>query len=190
MNHIAIISASVRTARNSHRVALYFKQFIEANNMATVEMLDLNEYQFPVFNERLWLQADPQPSALEFAAKVKAANGMLIVTPEYNGGYPASLKNVVDLLYDEWHRKPIAISTVSNGIFGGSQVITSLQFSLWKIRAWTVPAMFPVPKVQDAFDEKGIPSDITGTDKRAQVFLNELLWCMEAAARMNIQNPA
>ncbi len=80
---------------------------------------------------------------------------MIIVTPEYNGGYPASLKNVVDLLYPAWHRKPVAISTVSDGSFGGTQVITSLQFSLWKIRAWTVPAMFPVPKAQEAFDENG-----------------------------------
>ena len=91
---------------------------------------------------------------------------------------------MVDLLYDEWRRKPIAISTVSDGSFGGTQVITSLQFSLWKIRAWTVPAMFPVPKVKEAFDESGNPSDKTGTDKRAQAFLSELIWCMDAAAKM------
>lgn len=184
MHHIAIISSSVRKERNSHRVALYFKKFIEENKMATVEILDLNEYQFPVFEERLRLQTDPPANVLDFAAKIKAATGVLIVTPEYNGGYPASLKNVVDLLYEEWHRKPIAISTVSDGIFGGTQVITSLQFSLWKIRAWTVPAMFPVPKVKDAFDENGNPSDKAATDKRAGGFLNELVWCMEAKKRM------
>ena len=184
MHHIAIISSSVRRERNSHRVALYFKRFIEENNIATVEILDLNEYQFPVFNERLRLQPNPAANVLDFAAKIKAANGVLIVTPEYNGGYPASLKNVTDLLYDEWRRKPIAISTVSDGSFGGTQVITSLQFSLWKIRAWTVPAMFPVPKVKEAFDENGIPSDKTGTDKRAQGFLSELTWCMDAKEKM------
>jgi NAD(P)H-dependent FMN reductase len=108
----------------------------------------------------------------------------VVVTPEYNGGYPASLKNVVDLLYEEWRRKPIAISTVSNGPFGGTQVITSLQFTLWKIRAWTVPAMFPVPMVGDAFDEAGNPADKAGTDKRARGFISELLWCMEASRRM------
>ena len=184
MHHVAIISSSVRIGRNSHRVALYFKNYLEENKLATVEILDLMEYQFPVFDERLRFQKEPTQKMLDFAGKIKAANGVLIVTPEYNGGYPASLKNVVDLLYDEWHRKPIAISTVSNGIFGGTQVITSLQFSLWKIRAWTVPAMFPVPKAQDAFDEKGVPVDKAGTDKRAQAFLAELTWCMDAAAKM------
>jgi NAD(P)H-dependent FMN reductase len=91
---------------------------------------------------------------------------------------------VIDLLYDEWYRKPVAIASVSDGIFGGSQVITSLQFSLWKIRAWTVPAMFPVPKVKEMFDENGTPSDKTAVDKRAQVFVQELLWCVEAKKRM------
>lgn len=119
--------------------------------------------------------------------KIKAADGVIIVTPEYNGGYPASLKNVVDLLYDEWHRKPVAISTVSDGIFGGTQVITSLQFSLWKIKAWTVPSMFPVPKVSEAFDENGNPADKAATDKRAAGFINELLWCIEAKSKMKTQ---
>lgn len=185
MSHIAIISSSVRKGRNSHRTALYFKNFIAANQLGTVEILDLMEYDFPIFEERLHLIEHPTEKMLDFAAKVKAADGIIMVTPEYNGGYPASLKNVVDLLYEEWRRKPIAISSNSAGPFGGSQVITSLQFSMWKIGAWTVPAMFPVPKVQDAFDENGVPSDPSGTDKRAKVFLNELLWCIEAKKRMN-----
>lgn len=184
MPQIAIISSSVRTGRASHRVALYFKNYLETNKLATVDILDLNEYQFPVFNERLKFQKDPSKEMLDFAGKIKQADGVIMVTPEYNGGYPASLKNVVDLLYDEWYRKPIAISTVSAGAFGGTQVITSLQFTLWKIGAWTVPAMFPVPKVQDAFDENGGPADQPATDKRAARFINELLWCVEAKNKM------
>lgn len=187
MPHISIISSSVRTGRNSHRVALYFKNYLETNKLATVGILDLNEFNFPLFDERLRFQKNPSSEMLGFAEKIKSADSVLIVTPEYNGGYPASLKNVIDLLYDEWHRKPIAISTVSDGIFGGSQVITSLQFSLWKIRAWTVSAMFPVPKVQDSFDEDGNPLDKTATDKRVTIFINELLWCIEAKKRMTTQ---
>jgi NAD(P)H-dependent FMN reductase len=184
MPHIAIISSSIRTGRNSHRVALYFKNYLETNQLATVELLDLQQYNFPLFEERLRLQTAPLAKTLDFAGKIKTADGVIIVTPEYNGGYPASLKNVVDLLYDEWHRKPIAISTVSDGSFGGTQVITSLQFSLWKIKAWTVPAMFPVPKVKESFDESGVPVDKAGTDKRAAGFINELLWCISAKSKM------
>ncbi len=185
MPQIIIISSSVRTGRNSHRVALYFKNYLVSNKLAKVEILDLNEYNFPLFDERLRFQKSPSAEMLDFSEKIKAAEGVLIVTPEYNGGYPASLKNAIDLLYEEWYRKPVAISTVSDGSFGGSQVITSLQFSFWKIRAWTVPAMFPVPKVRDSFDENGNPSDKTLTDKRASIFINELLWCIEAKNRMS-----
>lgn len=187
MPHIEIITASVRSGRKSDRVALYFKDYLESRNLASAHILDLKKYNFPLFDERLAHQANPSVEVLEFAGKVKAADGIIIITPEYNGGYPASIKNVVDLLYNEWRRKPIAISTVSDGVFGGTQVITSLQFSLWKIRSWTVPAMFPVPKVDSTFDENGQPTDKEATDQRASAFIEELLWCVEAAARM--KNP-
>lgn len=184
MPEIELISASVRRGRNSHRVALFLKNYLESNKLATAHLLDLNEYDFPIFDERLQFQKSPSEKTLDFSEKIKAADGVIIVTPEYNGGYPASLKNVIDLLHKEWRRKPIAISTVSDGDFGGTQVITSLQFSLWKIRAWTVPAMFPVPNVLNSFDENGNPADKTASNKRAANFIKELLWCIEAKKRM------
>ena len=184
MQNIAIISSSVRNGRSSHRVALYFKKYLGENGIANAEILDLKEYNFPLFDERLKNQRSPSSAAIEFAGKIKSADGVIIITPEYNGGYPASIKNAVDLLYDEWQRKTVAIVTVSDGNFGGSQVIISLQYSLWKIRAWTVPARFPVPDVNEAFDEEGNPADKTKTDKRAAVFIKELLWCIEARSRM------
>lgn len=182
---IAIISASVRTGRNSHRVALFFKNYIETNKLAEAEIVDLQTYQFPIFEERLKFQKNPSAAAVEFAEKIKSADGVIIVTPEYNGGYPASLKNAIDLLNDEWKRKPVAISTVSAGGFAGMNVITSLQFSLWKMQAWTVAAMFPVAKISEAYSEEGVPADKEGTEKRAKSFVGELLWCAEAKKRMN-----
>jgi NAD(P)H-dependent FMN reductase len=184
MPHIAIVSASVRTGRKSHRVALYFRQYIEEKNLATSEIIDLLSYNFPLFEERFQYLNSPPDHVVEFANRIRNADGILIVTPEYNGGYPASLKNVIDLLTNEWKHKPVAISTVSDGDFGGTQVITSLQFSLWKIKAFTVPAMFPVPRVDQLFEDNGLPTDKEKTDKRASGFLSELLWCIEAKKRM------
>ena len=183
MPQIAIISSSVRTGRNSHRVALYFKNYLEENKLATCEILDLNEYNFPLFEERLRFQKDPAGTTLDFAGKIKNSDGVIIVTPEYNGGYPASLKNAIDLLYDEWYHKPVAISTVSDGNFGGANMISSLQFILWKIRAWTVPAMFPVPRIMESFDENGNPADKVAADRRAANFIKELLRIIEAKKR-------
>jgi NAD(P)H-dependent FMN reductase len=184
MSHIVIISASVRAGRQSHRVALYFKNYLLENAIGSAEILDLHEYQFPVFEERLKFQENPAANVLEFAEKIRNADGIIMVTPEYNGGYPASLKNVIDLLYAEWYKKPVGIATVSDGVFGGTQVITALQFILWKMKAWTIPAMFPVPSVSKNFDENGVPLEKEATDKRAAGFVKELVWCMEANERM------
>ncbi|WP_299823861.1 NAD(P)H-dependent oxidoreductase [uncultured Pontibacter sp.] len=185
MPHIAIISSSVRDGRNTHRVALFFQSYITQNKLATAEVLDLKEYNFPIFEERLKNQKAPTEGTLDFAKKITEADGVIIATPEYNGGYPASLKNVVDLLYDEWHRKPIGLVTVSAGAFGGMQVMRAIQFSLWKMRAWVVPAMFPVPKVESSFDEEGKPTEKEATEKRAAKFMDEMLWCITAKQKMD-----
>lgn len=182
--NIVILSASVRTGRKSHRLALYFENYIKQNQLADAEILDLNDYQFPIFNERLKFTPDPAPLVLQFAEKIKNADGVLIVTPEYNGGYPAALKNVIDLLYAEWRRKPIAIAAVSDGQFGGTQVITSLVFTFFKIGAWLVPARYHASNVQDHYNEDGTPVDKTATDKRAKGFIDELIWCIQAKKKM------
>ena len=184
MYQISIISSSIRTGRKSNRVAQYLSNYITENKIGIVTLLDLEQYNFPLFNERLKFLKDPAPAVLDFTGKIINADGVLVVTPEYNGGYPASLKNVIDLLYPEWKRKPVALSTVSSGAFGGSQVGTSLSFTFLKIGALVTPAVFRVPKVQDAYDENGIPTDKENSDKRVKSFLDEFIWCMEAIIRM------
>mgnify|MGYP000435639477 CR=1 FL=1 len=82
-------------------------------------------------------------------------------------------------MLEEWLHKPIAIATASSGPFAGLQSIISLQFTLWKMKAWTVTEMFAVPKVQDAYDELGNATDKEETDKRAGVFIKELMRCIK-----------
>lgn len=184
MAHISILSSSVRNGRKSHRVALYLHQYIKESKLGESEIIDLRDYKFPVFDERLRLQKNPTEMMIQFAEKIKLSDGVIIVTPEYNGSIPASLKNVIDLLYDAWHHKPIAISTVSSGQFGGSQALITLQFVLWKMHAWTVPATLPIASVAEAFDQEGVAADQDVMNNLASIFINELLWCIEANKRM------
>lgn len=179
---IIVLIASVREGRKSDRVGLFFSNFMKNKTSLDPEIVDLRELQFPIFSERLKFMKEPDKKVLWFAEKIRTADGIVIVTPEYNGGYPASLKNVIDLLYDEWKGKPVAVSTVSGGPFGGSQAITSLTFSLWKIGATVVPAMFPVPHVEEAFDENGKPADEAGFERRATAFVNGILRLMPGEA--------
>lgn len=186
MPHIALISASVRTGRKSHRVALHLQKSAEQAGH-TVDMLDLLEFKFPLFEERIKNMKEAPANVVDFAERIRRSDGVIIVTPEYNGTPPASLKNVLDLLTDDWAKKPIAISTVSAGAFGGMQCITSLVFAFWKIKGWVVPAMLPVPKVQEAFAEDGTPADPEGWAKRTKAFIDELVWAIEAKRRMQAE---
>jgi NAD(P)H-dependent FMN reductase len=182
---ISIISSSIRDGRNSHRVALYFKEFLTDNTVAEAEIIDLKNYSFPIFTKRFVLQEAPTLQMSEFAEKIKVSDGIIIVTPEYNGSIPASLKNVIDFLYDEWHRKPVALATVSTGAFGGAQALISLQFILWKMHAWTVSAVFQVAAVTESFNESGKAIDKEESKKQANMMITELLWCIEANNRMS-----
>lgn len=187
MKHkIEIISSSIRIGRKSHSVALFFQKQLQASGKAEASIIDLEEYDFPLFHERLQYLESPLPKLQEYADRIKNADGIIIVTPENNGGYPASLKNAVDVLYHEWYHQPVGIVTVSDGPFGGNQVITSLQFTLWKMKAWTISAMYPVAKVQDNYEEDGNPTAQNAeAPKRAAAYLKEFFWCVEAKKKMN-----
>lgn len=184
MENIIIVSSSVRTGRNSHRAAIYLEKYLNTQDGLSAKILDLDEYNFPVFDERLRFQKNPSKEMLEVSGKIKDASGVILVTPEYNGGYPASLKNFIDLLYDEWYHKPVAIVSASSGAFGGAQVTTSLVFTMWKIKAWVIPYMFLIPKIQDAFNERGEASEKENMDKRAEAMLKELNWAMKAVRNL------
>ena len=179
MPHISIISSGVTAGRKNQSVSLYFQNYLSNNNLATTEILDLKKHEFPIFKHTIKTQKEPSEKVLDFASKVESSDGIIIVTPEYNGGYPASLKNMADLLYDEWHRKPISICTLSAGPFGGTQALILLQFTLWKIGAWTATNMFCVSNVAKTFDDMGNPSDKAETDKLADAFIKELLACVK-----------
>lgn len=183
MLKIAIISGSIRTGRKSHNVAKYFEKYIKENKLAEAEILDLKEFNFPVFEERLMFQKNPSEKAKLFSEKIIAADAVIIVSPEYNGGYPASIKNAIDLLVKEWYHKPVGLVSVSSGGFGGVNAMVLLQSVLIKIKA-VVPVTFPVPKVEESFDEEGNAKDKEGTNKRAAAFMKELMWFAEAFNKM------
>lgn len=143
------------------------------------EILDLLEYDFPIMEERLRLRDDPPPHLREFGEKIGRADSLVIVTPEYNNGYPGVLKNALDYLLPEYKRKPIAIVTVSAGGFGGINCLAQLRLVALGMGAFPIPAALPVSRVQDSFDEDGNPKD-ESYEKRAAAFIAEVLWFAEA----------
>ena len=80
------------------------------------------------------------------------SDSLVIVTPEYNNGYPGGLNYALDYLLPEYQRKPIAIVTVSAGGFGGINCLAQLRLVTLGMGAFPIPAL-PVSRAQDSFDE-------------------------------------
>ena len=111
----------------------------------------------------------------EWRDAIIAADGLVIVTPEYNHGYPGSLKAVLDLLLREYVHKPVAFVGVSAGPWGGTRVIEAM---VTMVRELGLAATFTdlnFPSVHKKFDDMGRLADFA-YEKRANDFLDELTW--------------
>jgi NAD(P)H-dependent FMN reductase len=179
--YIPVILGSTRRGRQSPKVARFITDRMRRNEKIETEILDLAEYNFPIMEERLRFRDDPPAGLREFSEKVARSDSLVIVTPEYNNGYPGVLKNALDYLLPEYQRKPIAIVTVSAGGFGGINCLAQLRLVTLGMGAFPIPAALPVSRVQDSFDEEGNPKD-DSYEKRAQAFITEVLFFAEAIA--------
>jgi len=171
--YIPVILGSVRRGRQSPRVARFMAERMRRTGRIETEILDLAAYNFPIMEERLAFRDDPPEGLREFAEKLARADAIVIVTPEYNNGYPGVVKNALDYFLPEYKRKPIGIATVSAGDFGGINCLAQLRLVTFNLGAYPIPAAFPVPRVQDN------PRDPM-FEQRAEWFLAELLWITEA----------
>ena len=124
---VSIVSGSNRIGRQSLRVANYVKSvFDNHDEIQQSVLLDVHEYDFPVMDERLSHLEVPHPGLQEFSDHIVSSDGLVIVTPEYNGGMAGSLKNTLDYFRPEFKRKPMGAVTVSSGNFGGANALHQL----------------------------------------------------------------
>jgi NAD(P)H-dependent FMN reductase len=179
MFNIPIIVGSTRRDRQSIKVARFVLSRLQGRPNVQTELLDLLEFDFPIMEERLRFRDDPPPGLKEFAGKIERADSIIIVTPEYNNGYPGVLKNSLDYLLPEYERKPVGIVTVSAGGYGGITCLAQLRLVTIGMGAFPIPENLAVSRVHESFKEDGTPND-PGYEKRAAAFFDELLWFTDA----------
>ena len=103
---VLIILGSTREGRLGEDVARWLMRQLSGRQDADFELADLREYRLPIYEGP---SPDHRDAAVRrWADKVAAADGYVVVTPEYNHGYPAVLKSALDHAYQEWNRKPVA----------------------------------------------------------------------------------
>jgi NAD(P)H-dependent FMN reductase len=132
---IGIILGSTRQGRISPAIASWVMANITKHSELSAEILDLKEINLPLFNEATIPSVAPGTSeaAIAWADKVASLDAFIVLTPEYNAGYPAPLKNAIDYLKAEWLNRPIFI--VSYGFGGGSSAAHQLSEVFTRLKA-------------------------------------------------------
>lgn len=179
MFYIPVILGSIRRSRESLKVARFVQACLEETRRVNTELLDLKDLDLPMMEERLRFRTDPPSAVQELSAKIDRAHAIVIVTPEYNSGYPGVLKNALDYFRDEYRRKPFAIITVSSAWSGGILCLAALRQVILHLGGIPIPATLPISRVQELFDDDGRPRELK-LRQRARAYFDELLWFTEA----------
>jgi NAD(P)H-dependent FMN reductase len=126
--NIQVILGSTRQGRFGDKPAHYVLGELQKRADVRAELVDLMDWPLPFFDHPVSpMRAKITEPAIvaKWAAKVGEADGYVIVTPEYNHGYPAVLKNALDWVYTEWTKKPVGF--VGYGSTGGARAIEQLR---------------------------------------------------------------
>lgn len=171
---IQVILGSTRQNRTGEKVARWVTDLADARPDLDAELVDLRDFPLPFFDSpfppKRALPDDPQVRA--WSAKVAEADGFVLVTPEYNYGYSAVLKNALDTLYYEWNDKPVGI--VGYGAVGGGlRAVMQLRQVVVELGLVQANAGVIVPFAGRAFDEEGRPSGQV-TLRTANAMLDEV----------------
>lgn len=168
---IPLILGTPRKNRESEHVARWVFEKIEQRDGVRTQFFDVCDFQIP----RAEYGTEIAHLFPEWRDAVAAADGLVIVTPEYNHGYPGSLKAVLDLLLKEYIHKAVAFVGVSAGPWGGTRGVEACVPMVRELGLAVTFTDLNFPSVKTKFDPDGVLLD-QAYDNRVAGFLDELVW--------------
>ena len=168
---IPVLLGTNRKERNSVKPARWLVGEMEKRDDIETRLFDVADMQLPHDDYGQGLK-DRFP---EWRDAILRADGLVIVSPEYNHGYPGTLKGVLDLMLREYVHRAVAFVGVSAGPWGGTRVIESMVPMVRELGLAVTFSDLNFPKVQNTFDADGRLLD-PAFEKRAKDFLDELVW--------------
>ena len=169
--NIPVLLGTNRKQRKSISAARWVVSEMEKRPEIQTRLFDVADFDLPQDDYGQEIK-DRFP---EWRDAIINADGLVIVTPEYNHGYPGSLKAVLDLLLREYVHKAVAFVGVSAGPWGGTRVIESMVPMVRELGLAVTFTDLNFPKVEKVFDEQGKLLD-NAFDNRVAAFLDELVW--------------
>ncbi|MDH6542265.1 NADPH-dependent FMN reductase [Streptomyces lavendulae] len=172
---VGVLVGSVRTGRFADKISGWFVSEAGRRDDMEIHVIDLSE---PALVEELKLSLDPLGTpgeAPNLAARIDGLDAYVVITPEYNHGYPASLKLAIDYVYSEWRAKPVGFVSYG-GIAGGHRAVEQLRQVFAELHAVTLRDTVSFHNAWEKFDDEGRPHDEDGASKAASVLLDQLAW--------------
>ncbi len=169
--NIPILLGTNRRDRSSENVAKWVFSKMEERDDIEPRYFDVRDFDLPQDHYGTEI-GDDFP---EWSDAVIKADGLVIVAPEYNHGYPGVLKSVLDLLLKEYIHKAVAFVSVSAGPWGGTRVCEALLPVVRELGLAVTFTDLQFPSVRTKFDKDGNLLDLA-YEKRVAGFLDELVW--------------
>jgi NAD(P)H-dependent FMN reductase len=190
---LAVIVGSVREGRFGPTVAAWFATRAKEFGAFDVDVIDLAladiPMQLPAAPPKFAGDSYPRPEGMkDVTSRLAAADAFVIVTPEYNHSYPASLKALIDWHFTQWTAKPVAFVSYG-GAAGGRHAVLHLENVLTELHAVTIRDGLAFPNYFTAWED-GRPIDQHAAGY-ARALLTQLHWWAQALhrARSNVPYP-
>lgn len=166
---IPVVLGTARKGRASENVAKFVLGEVQKREGVETELIDIRSLSFPIDD------AGEAIKEARFAETIGRADGLVLIVPEYNHGYPGLLKHVLDTNLKEYIHKPVGVCGVSAGGFGGVRVIENLLPVLRELGLVTIFWDGNFSGAQKLFDADGRLQDESYV-RRIDKFLGELVW--------------
>ncbi len=183
MINLKIIVGSRRPNRAADKVIPWVMNKVSERGSFEAELLDLRDWDLPLFQEHPGSLGDPsdptysEPIVKAWNHKIREAQAILIITPEYLHGMPGLLKNAMDNVFASFafRNKPVAAVAYSTGIAGGARAIENLAHVALEAELILLRNTVIIPFVDHAFADDGTATN-SMTDAAATVMLEDLEW--------------
>ncbi|MFD5768430.1 NADPH-dependent FMN reductase [Streptomyces sp. NPDC127049] len=185
---LAVIIGSVRDGRLGEKVGHWVADQARGRDDVTVDVIDVLDHPLPLAMPAMGEAPAEEVRLVKDAlsARLTAADAFIVVTPEYNHSYPASLKNVIDWHLQEWAAKPVGLVSYG-GMGGGLRAAEHLRQVFAEVHAMTVREMVSLHNPWGAFGEDGGAPE--GADGAAKKLIDQVAWWGRALRTARLEQP-